>query len=129
VAALEASRPAAVPWRVGGCDSSDGLLASVAAIAASSGCTALLDRQRLPQDPDLAPLGSAVRWCLEGGEDFELVLALPAAWADALCRQLPGCSRIGELQTKEHPSAAGEVLWSDDRSPVKASGAAFHHFG
>lgn len=128
VAALEASRPAAVPWRVGGCDSSDGLLASVAAIASSSHCTALLDRQRLPQDPDLAPLGSALRWCLEGGEDFELVLALPAAWADALCRQMPGCSRIGELQTKEHHSAAGEVLWSDDRSPVKASGAAFHHF-
>lgn len=129
VAALEASRPAAVPWRVGGCDSSDGLLASVAAIAASSGCTALLDRQRLPQDPDLAPLGSAVRWCLEGGEDFELVLALPAAWASALCRRLPGCSLIGELETKKHPSAAGEVLWMHDRSPVKASGAAFHHFG
>jgi len=128
VAALEASRPAAVPWRVGGCDSSDGLLASVAAIAASSGCTALLDRQRLPQDPELAPLDSAVHWCLEGGEDFELVLALPAAWAGALCRQLPGCSLIGELETKKHPSAAGEVLWMQDRSPVMASGAAFHHF-
>jgi thiamine-monophosphate kinase len=129
VAALEVCRPGALPWRVGGCDSSDGLLASVAAIASASGCTALLDRQRLPQDPDLAPLEGALPWCLEGGEDFELVLALPAPWAEALCRQLPGCSLVGELQTTEHPSGAGEVLWSHDRSPVMASGAGFHHFG
>jgi len=59
VAALEASRPAAVPWRVGGCDSSDGLLASVAAIAASSGCTALLDRQRLCLRRAAAPAEAA----------------------------------------------------------------------
>ncbi|MEB3333586.1 MAG: thiamine-phosphate kinase, partial [Cyanobacteriota bacterium] len=38
VRALIASRPAGVPWRVGGCDSSDGLAAAVAAVAAASGC-------------------------------------------------------------------------------------------
>ena len=129
VAALEDCRPPAQPWRVGGCDSSDGLLASVAAIATSSGCTALLERQRLPLDPELGRLDPAVRWCLEGGEDFELVLALPPAWAEALCRRLPGCTLIGALQTAEHPSRRGEVLWGDDQNPVRASGAEFHHFG
>jgi thiamine-monophosphate kinase len=129
VAALDDCRPTALPWRVGGCDSSDGLLAAVAAIAASSGCTALLERQRLPLDPDLARLGPAIRWCLEGGEDFELVLALPPVWAEALCVRLPGCTLIGSLHTAEHPSRGGEVLWGDDREPVRSSGAEFHHFG
>lgn len=129
VAALEDCRPAALPWRVGGCDSSDGLLAAVAAIAASSGCTALLERQKLPLDADMASLSPAIRWCLEGGEDFELVLALPPAWAQALCDRLPGCSLIGSLKIEEHPSRGGEVLWGDDREPVRSSGAEFHHFG
>jgi thiamine-monophosphate kinase len=128
VAALEACRPAAMPWRVGGCDSSDGLLASVAAIAASSGCTALLERQGLPLDPDLARLDPAVRWCLGGGEDFELVLALPAPWADALCQRLPGCTPIGSLKAAEHPSRGGEVLWEDNDEPVRSAGGEFRHF-
>lgn len=128
VAALEACRPASMPWRVGGCDSSDGLLASVAAIAASSGCTALLERQGLPLDPDLARLDLAVRWCLEGGEDFELVLALPAPWAEALCERLPGCTLIGSLKAAENPSRGGAVLWKENGEPVRSAGGEFRHF-
>jgi thiamine-monophosphate kinase len=109
VRALIASRPAAIPWRVGGCDSSDGLAAAAAAIATSSGCSARLDRAGLPLDPAMADLPEAEAWCLAGGEDFELVLVLEPAWAEALIAALPGTTRIGELVAGE----AGSLGWSD----------------
>ena len=109
VRALIASRPAPMRWRVGGCDSSDGLAAAAAAIGASSGCAALLNRDSLPLDPAMAGLSQAEEWCLGGGEDFELVLALEPAWAEALIAALPGTTWIGGLVAGE----AGALGWSD----------------
>ena len=106
--ALIASRPAAVAWRVGGCDSSDGLAAAAAAIAASSDCAAQLERASLPLDAAMASLPEAEAWCLGGGEDFELVLALAPAWAEALIAALPGATLIGELVAGE----AGALGWT-----------------
>lgn len=128
VHALLTSRPPALAWRVGGCDSSDGLAAAVAAIAAASGCAALLDRHALPLDPAMAALPEAERWCLDGGEDFELVLALEPAWADALMECLPGTTAIGRL---ESGGRADHLGWSDGSPwPGAASGiAGFQHFG
>ena len=108
VRALIASRPAAAPWRVGGCDSSDGLAAAAAAIAASSDCAAQLERASLPLDAAMASLPEAEAWCLGGGEDFELVLALAPAWAEALIAALPGATLIGELVAGE----AGALGWT-----------------
>lgn len=127
VAALGASRPGALPWRVAGCDSSDGLAAATAAIAASSGGGARLERTALPLDPAMADLPAAEAWCLGGGEDFELVLALDPDWAEALIAALPGTTRIGELV--EGP--AGNLGWSDGRPwPEPSSGiGGFQHFG
>ncbi len=129
VRALIASRPARLGWRVGGCDSSDGLAAAAAAIAASSGCAARLDRDALPLDPAMAGLPQAAAWCLGGGEDFELVLALEPLWAEALIAALPSTTRIGELVAGE----AGALGWSDgapwgagDGGSVAASG--YSHF-
>jgi thiamine-monophosphate kinase len=129
VRALIASRPAPMPWRVGGCDSSDGLAAAAAAIAASSGCAAQLTRDALPLDPAMAGLPQAAAWCLGGGEDFELVLALQPPWAEALIAALPGTSRIGELVAGQ----AGALGWSDgapwgagDGGSAVASG--YRHF-
>jgi len=110
-------RPAAVPWRVGGCDSSDGLVAAVGAIAGASGCAARLERACLPVDPAMAGLPDAETWCLEGGEDFELVLALAPAWAEVLIAALPGATRIGDLVAGE----AGALGWSDG-GPWSAGG-------
>ena len=109
VRALIASRPAPLNWRGGGCDSSDGLAAAAAAIAASSGCAAQLNRDALPLDPAMADLPQAAAWCLGGGEDFELVLALQPPWAEALIAALPGTTRIGELVAGQ----AGALGWSD----------------
>jgi thiamine-monophosphate kinase len=125
--ALIAGRPSGLPWRVGGCDSSDGLAAAVAAITTASGCSALLERERLPLDPAMAQLPQAEAWCLGGGEDFELVLALEPAWAEALLAALPGTRRIGELVA----GAPGALGWADGSCwPQACSGiGGFRHFG
>ena len=127
VRALTGCRPAALPWRVGGCDSSDGLAAAAAAIAASSGCAARLERTTLPLDPAMTGLPQAEAWCLGGGEDFELVLTLEPAWAEAMIAALPDTTRIGELV--EGP--AGNLGWSDGKPwPEPSSGiGGFQHFG
>jgi thiamine-monophosphate kinase len=124
VAALHRSRPTGQPWRVGGTDSSDGLAAAVKAIAATSGCGAVLERSQLPIDPELDLLTAGERWCLGGGEDFELVLALPPSWAEALLAALPGTSRIGSLVEAE----PGLVRWQESGEALVAAEQGFTHF-
>jgi thiamine-monophosphate kinase len=124
VRALIRSRPADLAWRVGGCDSSDGLAAAAAAIASSSGCVAILDPDALPLEPAMAPLANARAWCLAGGEDFELVLALAPAWAEALCQLLPGCRPVGMLE----PGPGGGLRWSNGE-PITPELAGYQHFG
>jgi thiamine-monophosphate kinase len=124
---LHSSRPAGTGWRVGGTDSSDGLLAAATAIARASGCRAQLIRQRLPLDPAMAGLPQAEDWCVNGGEDFELVLALEANWARALVAELPGSSVIGRLEAAA--GSAGEPLgWLDGDRPRASGGGGFQHF-
>lgn len=124
VLALITSRPAPTAWRVGGCDSSDGLAAAVAAISTTSGCAARLERQRLPLDPAMAAMAEAEAWCLGGGEDFELVLALEPGWAQALLETLPGASVIGLLVD----GAAGELGWTDGSPWPRTAGMGYQHF-
>jgi thiamine-monophosphate kinase len=114
-------KPAELPWRAGGTDSSDGLLAAVQAICTSSSCGALLDRTALPR-PKHWPQGSRWdQWCLCGGEDYELVLSLPPSWAERWLERRPNSVRIGRTTNE-----AGTILWSDDRSPIDAVG--FDHY-
>jgi thiamine-monophosphate kinase len=125
VRALIASRPAASPWRVGGCDSSDGLAAAAASIAAASGCAIGLERAALPLDPAMAALEQGEAWCLGGGEDFELVLALEPTWARALVAALPGSGVIGALEA----GPGGEVRWSAAGGGERIGAEGFRHFG
>ncbi len=126
VAVLGASRPVGLPWRVAGCDSSDGLAAAASCLALASGCTALIERQALPLAPELEGLAAAEDWCLWGGEDFELVLALEPTWAAALVDQLPGTRCIGHM---ESPLPEGPLVWSDGGEAIPAPSASFQHFG
>ncbi|MEO1002076.1 MAG: thiamine-phosphate kinase [Cyanobacteria bacterium J06638_7] len=125
VKALAASRPEGMAWRVGGTDSSDGLAAAVSALAAASGCQAQLELRWLPLEAAMAGLPEAVDWCLHGGEDFELVLALDSGWADQLVATLPGSRVIGVLAE----ASAGEALiaWRDAAEDFPAPGG-FTHF-
>lgn len=115
-------KPDGLEWRAGGTDSSDGLLTAVSDLCRSSHCGALLDPRALPLAqgwPQTEPWQS---WCLNGGEDFELVLSLPPDWArDWLARQ-PGSQRIGEIS-----DANGQICWSDGSGVVSAA-AGYTHF-
>ncbi|MEB3173330.1 MAG: thiamine-phosphate kinase [Cyanobacteriota bacterium] len=111
------------PWRVAGTDSSDGLLAAAGWIAAASRCTAVLDRATLPLAAAMAALPQAESWCLAGGEDFELVLALAPEPARGLCRALPGSRLVGRLESGEP-----QVVWADNGQPVRAAQPGFAHF-
>ena len=117
VAALHASRPAGQPWRVGGTDSSDGLRRSLELLGSACGYRPELNRSALPEPTD--PFWNL---CLDGGEDFELVLALAPSWAEALLRQLPGSQHLGQLG-----EAAGEPCWADSKNPLP-EGRGFEHF-
>lgn len=60
-------------------DISDGLLADLGHLCAASGCGARVDWPRVPLDPLLEgePEDRARQWALSGGEDYELLFALP----------------------------------------------------
>jgi thiamine-monophosphate kinase len=124
---LQGSRPVGTSWRVGGTDSSDGLLAAATAIARASGCRAVLDQQRLPLDPAMAHLPQAEDWCLNGGEDFELVLALEASWASALVAELPGSGLIGRLE-KVDSTTMEHLGWVHDDRPIGSGTGGYQHF-
>ncbi|MGF1568140.1 MAG: thiamine-phosphate kinase [Nodosilinea sp.] len=82
-------------------DSSDGLANAVLHLCQASGVGARLPQSHLPIDPRMvAWVGhqQAMDWCLYGGEDFELVLCLPLAIAQALRAELKGnCAIIGQV--------------------------------
>ena len=124
IGALEASQPQGTPWRVCGTDSSDGLQRAVLNLAHASGCAAQLQRTALPCDPAMAALSSGERWCLNGGEDFELVLALEPAWAQRLCAALPGCQVIGELVAAASPA----LSWRESGLPLSDNDPGYRHF-
>ena len=119
--ALLKTKPSHQPWRAGGTDSSDGLLAAVEGLCASSRCGALLDREQMPR-PHGWPAGTHWdHWCLSGGEDFELVLSLPQDWAERWLTTQPGSVRLGTITAED-----GVIRWRHDRSPI--SQPSFNHY-
>ncbi len=80
-----------------GMDSSDGLADALVQICRASGVGARI--HRLPIHPLVQERWGdrAIEWTLYGGEDFELVLAMPRDQAQGLIDQVPGCSVIGEV--------------------------------
>ena len=66
---------------IAGMDSSDGLADAVLQLSRASGCGVELWGDRLPMPPGLVDwvgAEAAQQWMLYGGEDFELVLGVPA---------------------------------------------------
>ena len=114
-------KPEHLPWRAGGTDSSDGLLSAVAGLCSSSGCGALLWNDRLPMAEGWPEGPQWTDWCLSGGEDFELVLSLPEAWADVWQRCVPNSRRFGQINDE-----ANIIRWAHNHERVDAGG--FDHF-
>ena len=114
---LHSCQPAGQPWRVAGTDSSDGLRRSLELLGEASGCQPELKRNALPEPSD--PNWSL---CLDGGEDFELVLALAPNWGQALLNALPGSQHLGQLGNDP-----GSPCWADNKNPLPI-GRGFEHF-
>ena len=121
LATLLQNKPEHLPWRAAGTDSSDGLLAAVQALCNSSQCGAQLNPDWLPRAEGWPSGDLWDQWCLNGGEDFELVLSLPAVWAQLWLEHQPASRRIGCIT-----SESNQIVWSDTKSPVTAS--EFDHF-
>jgi len=89
--------PAVPPGPWAAIDSSDGLAIALLQLCQSSGAGARLDWEALPL-PTIAVTGEQARqWGLYGGEDFELVMALPPAIAQDLCQQFPESRIVGTV--------------------------------
>ena len=85
---------------ISGMDSSDGLADAVSQICRASHVGAILNRADLPISPALAQIfpATAVASALYGGEDFELVLCLPAAIARDLVMNIgQGATIVGKI--------------------------------
>jgi len=109
-------------------DVSDGLAADASRLAAASGCGLTLDLDALPLSSSLRAAASesaAREFALQGGEDYELVFAVPEARADALAAAtsaLGDIACIGQLD-----AAPGLRLRSRTRiSPANPGG--WDHF-
>jgi thiamine-monophosphate kinase len=109
--------------KVVGMDSSDGLADALVQICRASGVGARIDR--LPIHPLVQEYWGdrAIEWTLYGGEDFELVLAMPRDQAQGLIDQVAGCSVIGEV-------TESSVVWVNGREVRSISQTqSFQHFG
>lgn len=115
---------------IAGMDSSDGLANAVLLLCQASGVGAKLMRSRLPLPPALSPwVGeqTALDWCLYGGEDFELVMCLPAETALEMLQYLGASAAIvGTIE------ADPTILLVDDRGSAPdlelTAAGCFQHF-
>ena len=114
-------KPESLPWRAGGTDSSDGLLAAIQGLCSSSECGAVLDEKLLPHSNDWPSGKLWNRWCLAGGEDFELVLSLPEAWAQRWFDRQPQSRQIGWITAEKNM-----IRWRHSRQLIDTEG--FDHF-
>lgn len=111
-------------------DSSDGLADAVLQICRASGVGAVLHRRQIPLPVGLVDwVGEpqAIAWALYGGEDFELVMCLPGAIAQALQAQLPGSAIVGDIVPGHDVILRDETGETPDESLRLDQG--FQHFG
>ena len=121
--ALRMAKPKSMSWRAAGTDSSDGLLESIRGICKSSNCQAVLSQASLPKDPDWPKHSNWNEWCLNGGEDYELVLSIPKEWAKALLKEYQSAQIIGFMQ-KGDPS----IFWDNLKEINIDNSELFQHF-
>ncbi len=119
--------------RVAGMDSSDGLADAVLQICRASGVGACLWQDRLPipeafRQTQALCEQDGLDWVLYGGEDFELVLCLPAAIALQLLPQLgKHAAIIGEIT--QEPSVILKDPSGFYPDQVLSLERGFQHFG
>ena len=121
--ALKSVKPKSTSWRAAGTDSSDGLLEAIRGICKSSNCQAVLFKDALPKDPEWPKHSNWNEWCLNGGEDYELVLSLPKEWAEALSKEYKLATIIGFIR-KGEPN----IFWDNSEQITNKKSELFTHF-
>ncbi len=111
--------------RAAAMDTSDGLLDAVTQVCEQSNCGAILSTEALPIDAATQQVAGAdaVAWALTGGEDFELLIALPAVAADSLLIRLATNGLTGTIVGTVTAEKA-----ITDRAGQPITGKAFEHF-
>lgn len=113
-------------------DISDGLAADAGHLAAASGVSAVLRTDRIPLAGPLegwSDRGRALRYAASGGEDFELLMAIPADVPDEEVERFTRrfeveLTRVGRLEEGQG------VRWrGPDGRPVDPPGRGYDHFG
>ena len=121
--ALEKCKPQAIACQAAGTDSSDGLFEAIQGICISSKCQAILKKENLPK-PKEWPIGNYWDyWCLNGGEDFELVLSLPEKWAHHWINEVPTAKCIGRIEAGEP-----RISWDNGKEIKNKDLNLFEHF-
>ena len=112
---LEKCKPAQTSRQIAGTDSSDGLLDAIQNICLSSDCQAVLDQSRIPKLKEWPSGIQWNEWCLNGGEDFQLVISLPPEWGKAWLKEEPSNKCIGLMQ-----KGLPKVIWENGKEAKRS---------
>ena len=93
--------------RIAGMDTSDGLADAVIQVCQASEVGAELERVPMSAEFQGAFLEKAKEWCLSGGEDFELLLAIHPEFAEQYQELAPTCQVIGVVTDSEEITLKG----------------------
>lgn len=124
--ALEAiikHKPEKTAWRAAGTDSSDGLINAIENLCFSSECQAILFKEKIPKDNEWPKGNQWEQWCLNGGEDFELIASLPESWAKNLLSREPSIKLIGKIK-----QGAPRIIWDNGDKVKLLKSYEFNHF-
>ena len=84
--------------KIGGTDSSDGLYQAVLDLARESHCQAVIDYKKIPTKKYWPHGKKWDQYYLFGGEDYQLVFALPVEWAKRVMEKDKSIYEIGYFQ-------------------------------
>jgi thiamine-monophosphate kinase len=112
-------------------DVSDGLAADLAHICEASGCGATVEVASIPLSDPVAELvaddPALIASALTGGDDYELLLAVPPANVAAVCEAAGKTgTRITDIGAFTHPSAVQFI--DRDGQPLAFERSGFTHF-
>ena len=120
---LKRSKPNELSWRAAATDSSDGLLNSLIDLANSSNCKIIIDRKNLPKSINWPEGKKWDSWCINGGEDYELIVCLPPSWAKEFIANYNYGKIIGFVEEGQ-----ANVLWTNGESININEYLSFKHF-
>lgn len=122
----EARLLAQVASRLAMLDTSDGLARSLQLLCQANRLGCEIDGERIPIQPELADWADSHQqrqWVLDGGEDYELLAALPAEAAAQLADD-PRFSVIGRLTS----APCQQIIFADQQLSLEGQNWGFQHF-